>query len=77
MSRTEVMTPLHPRWNTFIEALSHSLICARTTENARRLLMEIDDVDIDQSLDALRRLGGRCDCEIVFDVGHVPEPNYA
>ena len=71
MERNDLMTPDHPRWNDFLEKLSRALICERTTRNARSVLTQLGGIDVDRSLETLRRLGGRCDCEIVFDLGHV------
>ena len=73
MDANAVMIPGHPRWPEFVDALSHSLICLRTTENARRVLNSMGCCDVDRSLEALRLLNGRCDCEIVFEVAGVPE----
>jgi hypothetical protein len=63
-----VMTPVHPRWGAFIDQLSRAVICAATTDNARHVLESMGGIDVDASLEALRRLNGRCDCEIVFQV---------
>jgi len=71
MLRTNLMTPDHPRWSTFIDEVGKSLICTRTSENARRVLLQMEGIDVDGSLEALHALGGRCDCEIVFEVGGV------
>jgi len=66
MHRNDVMTPEHPRWKHFIEELSKSLICTRTTENAHDVLVYMGGLDVEASLEALRILNGNCDCEIVF-----------
>lgn len=71
MDSNRIMTPDHPRWSEFVDRLSHSVICLRTTDNARRILVAMDDLDVEASLEALRRLGGRCDCEIVFEVAGI------
>ena len=71
MERDDVMTPDHPRWTDFLEKLSRTLICERTTSNAKNVLTQMGGIDVDRSLEALRGLGGRCDCEIVFDLGHL------
>jgi hypothetical protein len=73
----DVMTPHHPRWDAFIEELSRSLICARSTANARRVLLAMEGIDPEESLRELRALGGSCDCEIVFNLGHVAESAHA
>lgn len=76
MQGLEVMTPTHPRWDDFIVELSRTVVCARTTGNARHVLASMDGIDVEESLEALRRLGGRCDCAIVFEVAGL-EPSHA
>ena len=73
MYRDDVMTPDHPRWKFFIEELSRSLICTRTTQNAQRVLKAMGKLDVEASLEALRLLHGRCDCEIVFELGELQQ----
>ncbi len=69
MANVSVMTPGHAHWGEFIARLSESRTCLQTTEQARALLEEWAEVDVEQSLRALRDLGGYCDCEIVNGVG--------
>ena len=69
MSGHEVMLPEHPRWGEFISRVNRAPICMKTTEHARAALETMQDIDIERSLSALARLGGTCDCEIVFVVG--------
>lgn len=69
MHGNDVMMPDHPRWIEFIGALSKAPICVRTTENARRVLEAMGGMNVAASLEALRLLKGRCDCEIVFELG--------
>ena len=73
MAPESILTPIHPRWNEFIDELSRMLICLKTTENARAVMSLMPGIDIEGSIDALRWLGGRCDCEIVFEVAGVAE----
>jgi len=68
MSRAPLMTPAHPRWPEFLEALARAQRCHRTTEHARAALESMEDIDVDRSLFALRELGGHCDCAILFDL---------
>ena len=77
MESRQMMTPDHPRWAEFVEQLSRTLICARTTHNAHRLLVTLGRFDVSASLEALRLLGARCDCEIVYELGHVEERAHA
>ena len=72
MRQPPVMTPDHPRWTEFVDGLSKASICMRTTDNARRILSSIAGIDIERSLEALRVLGGDCDCAIVFEVAGIP-----
>lgn len=71
MHGSDVMVPGHPRWIEFIDALSQAAICRRNTANAERVLATMGGIDVPASIDALRVLDGRCDCEIVFEVGEL------
>jgi hypothetical protein len=71
-----VLTPSHEGWIEFVDELSRALICTGTTMNARRLLARMHGIDVEGSLEALRQLGGRCDCEIVYELAQV-EPSTA
>jgi hypothetical protein len=64
----EVIVPGHPRWPEFISRLSRARICFGNTEQARRTLAGMADVDVEGSLRELARLGGACDCQIELDV---------
>lgn len=44
MVRSNVVSPDHPRWNEFIQEPSKAPICARTTENARRVLASMEGI---------------------------------
>jgi hypothetical protein len=65
------MTPDHPRWREFVEELSRSCICTGSVENARRVLSARAGIDVGRSLEAIRILGGSCDCAIVFELGGI------
>ena len=73
MTSFAIMTPAHPRWQEFVDRLSHACICIDSTDNARRVLATMPDLDVEGSLAALRVLGGACDCAIVFEVAGVGE----
>jgi len=62
------MTPEHPRWGELIARLEKVERCARSTANARAIMESMGGIDITASLEALRRLGGVCDCSILYDV---------
>lgn len=62
------MVPGHPRWREFIAQLSKVERCDRTTAHAREVLGRMSGVDVERSLRALERMGGYCDCAIVFDL---------
>ncbi len=77
MPVTEPMTPDHPRWNEFIERLSRTLICRKSTANARHVLGQFGAIEVERSLETLARMGGTCDCAIVFGVAGVADPSAA
>jgi hypothetical protein len=68
MSDARVMTPEHPRWVEFLDALASAKRCHQTTEHARAVLESMPGIDVGRSLFALRELGGHCDCAILFDL---------
>ena len=76
MGTAELMTAGHPRWHEFIHALSRSVVCRRTTSNARQVLESMTGINVDASLEALRLQGGQCDCEIVYGLAGL-EPLHA
>jgi len=63
-----IMTPEHPLWSDFLCKLSSVPICVGTTRQARIALTVMPGIDVQESLDALARLGGTCDCSIELDV---------
>jgi hypothetical protein len=63
-----IMTPEHPLWSDFLSKLSRIPICTGTTRQARIALTAMSGIDVQESLDALARLGGTCDCSIELDV---------
>jgi len=67
-SRGKIIVPGHDRWTEFVGRLSGARICSGGTEQARRALAEMGDVDVAGSLRELARLGGNCDCQIEMDV---------
>ena len=77
MNSFAIMTPAHPRWQEFVDRVSHACICLDSTENARRELTAMGDLDVEGSLASLRVLGGACDCAIVFEVAGVHERFFA
>lgn len=77
MYRNDVLTPDHPRWADFIDELRRAHVCNRTTENARDVMAFMGEIDVEASLEALRLLGGRCDCEIVFELGRPAQRAHA
>jgi hypothetical protein len=68
MNPSRVMTPDHPQWGEFVDALAQSARCHQTTEHAQAVLESMRDIDVGRSLMALRELGGTCDCAILFDL---------
>ena len=69
MSSSPILLPDHPRWGEFLAALSLAPRCLRTTEHARAALESIPGIDAAATLEALRVLGGRCDCAILYGLG--------
>jgi hypothetical protein len=63
-----IMTPEHPLWPDFLSELSRIPICTGTTRQASIALAAMPGIDVQESLDALARLGGTCDCSIELDV---------
>jgi len=69
----EVMTPEHPRWNTFCKELQASIAkngCTAKTgkQNAKRVMKEMGGINIKASCDYFEEHGGYCDCEILLNV---------
>ena len=71
---TEIMVPGHPRWCEFLSELSKAQRCAMTTHHAEELLSRMQGIDPHASLRALRELGGKCDCAILFDLVALDDP---
>ena len=69
LSASPILLPDHPRWGEFLAALSLAPRCLRTTEHARAALESIPDIDAAATLEALRAMGGRCDCAILYGLG--------
>lgn len=66
--KAEIIVPGHVRWPEFVARLSRVRLCFGTTEQTRRTLAEMSDVDVEGTLSALAGLGGNCDCQIELDV---------
>ena len=79
----EVMTPDHPRWDEFADALyelmhlkgkkNFSLRCygdrgEKVHYFAKRVMARMGAVDIPASLEYFKQHGGYCDCEILMNV---------
>ena len=71
---TEIMVPGHPRWPDFLNELTKAQRCALTTDHAEKLLNRMQGVDPQASLRALREMGGKCDCAILFDLVELEDP---
>jgi hypothetical protein len=66
ISPTSVMTPDHPLWSELLVRLERVERCARTLAHTRAILEGMRGIDVDASLRTLRRLGGVCDCAVLF-----------
>lgn len=67
----ETMTREHPRWEEFIERLfsgRNETWCEGNFKSARIILLEMGEIDIDESLAYCKRRGGYCDCEILYNI---------
>jgi len=77
----DVMTPEHPQWDEFTEALGKALgglpgrcdgdrgeAGPNAHRHAKQILTKMRCIDIEQSLDFFEDNGGYCDCEILFNV---------
>lgn len=69
-TRQEIIVPGHPRWTEFRSSLSRCRTCFGTTDQARGVLADMDQVNVEGSLRELGRLGGTCDCQIELDVAY-------
>jgi hypothetical protein len=82
--RADLMTPFHPQWREFLEALDEQLDRRTDVETgqetwqcpsdpecplATSILERMAGVDVAESLDYLRFHGGPCDCTILMNVG--------
>ena len=66
--KAEIIVPGHARWPEFVAGLSSVRLCFGTTEQTRRTLAAMTNVDVEGTLSALAELGGNCDCQIELDV---------
>jgi hypothetical protein len=69
---TEIMTPDSIRWETFVcmleMALNASGCDAKTHQHAKKILADMGNVNIEESIDFFEEHGGYCDCEILLNV---------
>jgi hypothetical protein len=76
---TYAMSPSHPRWDEFLERLcgpegcdfkAKGWTCFGDVRFSRKVLsgMGLDAAATDLSIGGFRKLGGYCDCEVVFNV---------
>jgi hypothetical protein len=71
------MSPDHPQWSEFLNALAGPEFCdfqqngwnCLGTHRAAKRLLERFDVDVQGSLAYFEEHGGFCDCEILFNLG--------
>jgi hypothetical protein len=68
MFMSAIMRPDHPLWSEFHSRLNRVDRCRQTTEHARAILETMSGIDVAQSLNALREIGGTCDCAILYDL---------
>jgi len=68
---SEVLTPESPRWNEFVDALDQAGRaggCHHDHRLAKRVMTEMGNIDIEESLVFFESRGGFCDCEILINV---------
>jgi hypothetical protein len=76
---SEILTPESPRWEEFCDALDAAVYTTgckgdrgqskgKPHQHARKIMVEMGDVDIDKSLAFFEAHGGFCDCEILLNV---------
>jgi hypothetical protein len=67
-----VMTPSHPRWSDFKGMLATAVRVedcdAASLRLSKRLLRNMDGIDVPKSLAHLKANGGYCDCEVLRNV---------
>ena len=80
-----MITPSHPRWDEFQERLAgdegcgfmsadeDSWRCRHDHRYSRQILVQMGVEDPTLNLTLLAEQGGRCDCEILFNVADAPE----
>ena len=70
---TEVLKPESPRWKEFYDRLGAIVKspedCHHDLYNAERVLRQMDDIDVEETIALCKSRGGCCDCEIMFNLG--------
>lgn len=76
----EIVKPDSPRWEEFIDRLAGPEACdfkeddtwkckgGHNRDMAKRILEDMGDVDLIETMSYFSANGGHCDCEIVFNV---------
>lgn len=75
----EIVRPGHPKWKDFVEKLEETCNfktvkgkttwdCSGDLSFARTILEEMQDVDIERTLEWFEEHGGFCDCEILLNI---------
>ena len=65
--KKEVLTPSHKYWKALCFRLSQSQ-CKHDFRNTEKILKSLPNIDVEESLNLYRELGGFCDCEILLNV---------
>lgn len=75
---TEILTPDHPKWETFAEALAKALdehgCDGQSLRLAVPIMSKMDNIDVPATVEYFENHGGYCDCEIFLNVG--PDPSF-
>ncbi len=65
--KKEVLTPSHKYWNVLCFRLGQTQ-CQHDLRNTEKILKSLPNIDVEESLNFYRDLGGFCDCEILLNV---------
>lgn len=77
MDDIELMTPDHPRWDEFANALAEAINaqeapgvsdCKHDFSSTQRILADMGGFDVEETLAFFEENGGYCDCEVLINV---------
>lgn len=68
---SKVVTPDHKYWRALNVRLSDQLKahgCQGDLRNTEKILKSLPDIDVEETLELYRAVGGYCDCEVLVNV---------